>query len=48
MNGVHDMGGMHGFGPVIPERDEPVFHAAWEAQYVPLRAASISEQVTNP
>ena len=23
-------------------------HAAWEAQYVPLRAASISIQVTNP
>lgn len=23
-------------------------HAAWEAQYVPLRAASVSIQVTNP
>ncbi|HEX2681105.1 MAG TPA: nitrile hydratase subunit beta, partial [Candidatus Dormibacteraeota bacterium] len=30
MNGVHDMGGMHGFGPVVVERDEPVFHAEWE------------------
>jgi nitrile hydratase beta subunit len=30
MNGVHDMGGMHGFGPVPIERDEPVFHAEWE------------------
>jgi hypothetical protein len=27
---------------------ESPLHAAWEAQYVPLRAASISEQVTNP
>ncbi len=27
MNGVHDMGGMHGFGPVEPEANEPVFHA---------------------
>ena len=27
MNGVHDMGGMHGFGPVEPEPNEPVFHA---------------------
>jgi hypothetical protein len=27
---------------------ESPIHAAWEAQYVPLRAASISEQVTNP
>ena len=26
------MGGMHGFGPVEPERDEPVFHARWEAR----------------
>lgn len=24
------MGGMHGFGPVVVEQDEPVFHAAWE------------------
>jgi nitrile hydratase subunit beta len=30
MNGIHDMGGMHGFGPVVVEPDEPVFHAAWE------------------
>ena len=26
MNGVHDMGGMHGMGPIAPEADEPVFH----------------------
>lgn len=30
MNGVHDMGGMDGFGPVVPEPDEPTFHADWE------------------
>jgi nitrile hydratase subunit beta len=30
MNGVHDMGGMDGFGPVVPEQNEPVFHADWE------------------
>lgn len=30
MNGVHDMGGMHGFGPVVIEKDEPVFHQPWE------------------
>jgi nitrile hydratase len=28
MNGVHDMGGMHGFGPV--EREEASFHGRWE------------------
>jgi len=30
MNGAADMGGMHGFGPVVPEPNEPVFHADWE------------------
>ena len=23
MNGAQDMGGMMGFGPVVPEKDEP-------------------------
>jgi nitrile hydratase beta subunit len=32
MNGAHDLGGMHGFGPIDaePEAKEPVFHADWE------------------
>jgi nitrile hydratase subunit beta len=30
MNGVHDMGGMDGFGRVQPEVNEPPFHADWE------------------
>lgn len=30
MNGIHDLGGMHGFGPVVPEAHEPVFHHDWE------------------
>jgi nitrile hydratase subunit beta len=30
MNSVHDMGGMHGMGPVDPEPNEPVFHHEWE------------------
>ena len=34
MNGVHDLGGMQGFGPVRPEpeSEEPVFHEAWEGR----------------
>jgi nitrile hydratase beta subunit len=32
MNGIHDMGGMHGFGRIRMERDEPVFHAPWQAR----------------
>lgn len=30
MNGPHDLGGLHGFGPVAPEASEPCFHAEWE------------------
>lgn len=30
MNGVHDMGGMTCYGPVVREKDEPLFHAPWE------------------
>ncbi|MCW5738396.1 MAG: nitrile hydratase subunit beta [Enhydrobacter sp.] len=40
MNGVHDMGGMHGFGPVTPEANEPVFHAPWEGRVLALRRAA--------
>jgi len=32
MNGPHDLGGKMGFGPVLPEVDEPWFHAPWEAR----------------
>lgn len=32
MNGIHDMGGMHGFGPVEIEENEPVFHHPWEGR----------------
>jgi nitrile hydratase len=36
MNGVHDMGGMHGMGPIEHEQNEPVFHAAWEGRVYAL------------
>jgi len=39
MNGVHDMGGMQGFGPVTPEENEPVFHADWERRILALTLA---------
>lgn len=32
MNGIHDMGGMHGFGKVEVEQQEPVFHERWEGR----------------
>lgn len=39
MNGAHDLGGAHGFGPVIHEPDEPVFHVHWERHAFALTIA---------
>jgi nitrile hydratase subunit beta len=39
MDGIHDMGGMHGFGKVEPEQDEPVFHSEWEGRTLALTRA---------
>jgi nitrile hydratase subunit beta len=39
MNSTHDMGGMHGFGRVEPEPDEPVFHAPWEGRVMAMQRA---------
>ncbi len=40
MNGVHDMGGMHGMGPIVAEADEPVFHAEWERRAFAITVAT--------
>ena len=40
MNGAHDLGGMHGFGPVDIERDEPVFHHEWERRAFAITMAA--------
>jgi nitrile hydratase beta subunit len=41
MNGIHDMGGMQDMGPIEVEKNEPVFHAPWEAQvYAMYRAVA--------
>ena len=39
MNGVHDMGGLHGFGPVPLEENETLFHAPWERRALGLTLA---------
>ncbi len=39
MNGIHDMGGMQGFGPIVAEKNEPVFHAPWEGRLMAMRSA---------
>jgi nitrile hydratase len=47
VNGAHDLGGMHGFGPVEVEPDEPVFHAEWERKVYGLRAAARGRGIYN-
>ena len=42
MDGIHDLGGMSGFGPVEMEVDEPTFHEPWEALAFGLNLLSIS------
>jgi nitrile hydratase subunit beta len=39
MDGAHDMGGAKGFGPVVPEPNEPVFHGDWERRAFALTVA---------
>jgi nitrile hydratase len=41
MDGIHDLGGMSGFGPVEIEPDEPVFHERWEAHAYALNILGI-------
>jgi Nitrile hydratase beta subunit len=40
MNGMHDLGGMHGLGPINPEKNEPVFHEKWEGRAFGLFAST--------
>jgi nitrile hydratase subunit beta len=39
MNGVHDMGGMDGFGKVEAEPNEPPFHERWEGRVLAMSRA---------
>lgn len=47
MNGVHDLGGMHGFGPVQREENEPVFHAPWERSVFASMLATTGQRLFN-
>jgi nitrile hydratase len=40
MNGPQDLGGQMGFGPIAPELDEPLFHAAWEKRAMGMTVAA--------
>ncbi len=37
MDGIHDLGGLEGFGPLPLEENEPVFHMDWERRVMALQ-----------
>jgi nitrile hydratase len=43
MNDIHDLGGMHGAGPIAPEKDEPVFHEPWEKDVFALLFVTMAQ-----
>lgn len=47
MDGVHDLGGMQGFGLVEREANEPVFHAPWEAVVLAMQHAGRARGLFN-
>jgi nitrile hydratase len=47
MNGIHDLGGMDGFGPVTREEHEPVFHAPWEARVFAIASSLLGARLAN-
>lgn len=42
---MHDLGGMQGFGPVVREVGEPVFHHEWERRVFGLNFAALPRNV---
>ncbi len=47
MDGIHDLGGMDGFGPVRIEQDEPVFHADWERNALGVAMSAFAMGLSN-
>jgi nitrile hydratase beta subunit len=47
VDGIHDLGGMHGFGPVEADVDEPVFHAPWAGRVFGLSLVAGSLGLTR-
>ena len=40
MDGVHDLGGREGFGPIVDKADDKPFHADWEMRAFGMKQAS--------
>jgi len=47
MDGIHDLGGMHGFGRVPWSEAEPAFHAPWEGRVFALASLALAGGVAN-
>ncbi len=47
MDGVHDLGGKHGFGKVEREENEPAFHERWEATVFAISRATAAAGAYN-
>lgn len=47
MNGLHDMGGTHGLGPIHVDDDKPLFPEAWEGRAFGLLIAVIAADLLN-
>lgn len=47
MNGLHDMGGMDGFGTVVAPAREPPFHDVWEGRVMAISRALAATGLWN-
>jgi hypothetical protein len=44
MDGVHDLGGREGFGPIVGKTDDKVIHADWEIRDFAMKQSSAAGQ----
>ena len=47
MDGIHDLGGRQGFGPIRYAAGAPVFHAAWEKRVNALYGMAVRRGIFN-
>ena len=47
MNGIHDMGGLHGFDDLNHDPDDPVFHSEWESRVFCITQVIDTREIWN-
>ena len=47
MDGIADMGGMHGFGPIDRSDDDGTFHAEWERSILGITFSALGAGLFN-